>query len=36
LKKNANNPEKAESLEKAVEKNNGSVFDNFDSIDLDD
>jgi hypothetical protein len=36
LKKNASDPKKAESLEKAVEKNDGSVLDNLESVDLED
>lgn len=36
LKNNASDPAKAESLEKAVEKNDGSLLDNFDNIDLKD
>ncbi len=36
LKDNANNPEKKESLEKAVEKNDGSILDNLENIDLED
>lgn len=36
LKNNANNPEKQAGLEKAVEKNDGSILDNLDNIDLED
>lgn len=36
LKNNASNPEKKDSLEKAVVKNDGSILDNLDNIDLED
>jgi len=36
LKKNASDPEKKASLDKAIEKNDGSVLDNLEKIDLND
>ncbi len=36
LKKNADNPKKAKSLDKAIKKNDGSILDNLDNLDLED